>query len=170
MTEAFLRTFEKSDVRVYRDWMNNPEVLGSYVQPDTRPLVEMEKEFESTGWQGPEEWFFMYVKEDGTRLGYAHWWHCDRYENHIEFGRILVPPFRGKGLGTVFLKTIVDKIFSSTDSNRVQAITASSNAPVLKQWASVNIQEEGTLRQFMTVGNQLYDCKLGSILRDEWRK
>lgn len=170
MTKPYLRKFQKSDVKLYRDWMNDPIVLGAFVQPDDRPLSEMEESFESNGWQGPDEWFFMYVGDDDTRLGYAHWWKCDRYESHIEFGRVLVPPYRGTGIGSRFLETIVDKIFTCTDSYRIQAITACENKAVLKQWKNVGIKEEGTLREFMTIGDQRLDCKLGSILRNEWRR
>ena len=165
---ASLRPFRREDVELYFTWMNDKNVLGDFVEREHDSLDTLLARFDETQFFGPEEWFYIWEGEDGSPMGFAHWWKCDKFEEHLEFGRILVPPYRGKGLGTEFLRQIVEKIFSTTSTNRVQAITACGNDVVLRQWARVGIQKEGVLRSFMTVKDTVVDCCIGSILREEW--
>lgn len=168
--QGILRPFTRNEVELYHDWLADQSVLGPFVETEHTSLEELLERFDLTGWDNPQETYRIYESMSGDKLGYAHWWKCDKYEPHIEFGRVLLPPYRGKGLGTGFLLDILETIFAGCDTDRIQAITAVDNQVVLHQWQQVGIQVEGTLRQFMTLRGAHVDCKIGSILRDEWQE
>lgn len=163
-----LRAFTRADVVLYHGWMTDPAVLGDHVEAETRSLDELLAEYEVTGFAGPEEWHYLYETAEGEPMGYAHWWRCDRFEPHLEFGRVLLPIFRDRGLGLPFLLDIIDKVYATRDNHRLQAITACGNERVVKQWEQAGIQREGRLRSFMRLKDEMVDCYIGSILREDW--
>lgn len=168
--QARLRKFERQDLPDLLRWTSDIEQLGAYVQAEDHNLSDWQERFDKTSLLGPEEWFYLYERADGAKLGYAHFWRCDRYEDHLEFGRVLDKEYRNKGLGLDFLRQIIDLIFESQNCFRVQAITAADNEIVQKQWRQAGITSEGRLRSFMTVRERKLDCAIGSILRSEWQE
>jgi RimJ/RimL family protein N-acetyltransferase len=168
--QARLRKFEREDLSDLLRWTTDLDQLGPYVQAEDHKLIDWQERFDQTNLLGPEEWFYLYESDEGVKLGYAHFWKCDRYEDHLEFGRVLDKEYRNKGLGLAFLKKILDLIFESQSCFRVQAITAADNKIVQKQWQQAGIRNEGILRSFMTVRELRLDCAIGSILRHEWQE
>jgi RimJ/RimL family protein N-acetyltransferase len=164
-----LRPIRPEDVELVFDWVNSPTVLGEFVSVDEFSK-EMLVNFAHNNGKLGDDFFWVLVDAEVNRIGYAHAWPCDRYEDHMEFGRVLLPEYRGKGLGVSFLYKILEKIFSNTNADRVQAITASHNTAVLKNWQKSGIVVEGEMRDFMTLHDQKVNAFLGSMLRSEFQK
>ena len=165
-----LEPFQKKHLQLYYDWMRDPHVLGPYVAPDKRSLDELIRDFEVDQWTTDRARAWLLKGENEEIMGYADAWLFDRFESHIEFGRILLPEFRRKGFGKAFLHLVIDKVFDETSAHRVQSITSSSNIAIKKNWAALNFEPEAKLKEYMKLEEGYVDCFLFSVLRPEWRK
>jgi RimJ/RimL family protein N-acetyltransferase len=170
----YLRAFKKEEVHLYKEWVSSREIMGPYVNLEKLSLRSLFDEFGKGQWQNNEisRWLFCHKRDEGIEevLGFGHAWRFDRYEKHMEFGRVLLPAFRGKGIGSYLLWSLLNRIFDHfPETDRLQAITACSNRACLRTWEKLGVQTEGRLRHFMTLEEQHVDCYLGSILRNEWK-
>jgi RimJ/RimL family protein N-acetyltransferase len=165
-----LRPFTRDEVKLYLQWITDLNVVGDYVEIEEHTLADLLSEYDRTKWLGGDATYMIYENSNKEILGYAHWWKCDRYESHLEFGRVLLPEYRGHGLGTTFLREIIDTVFRTRDTLRLQSIAVVDHRVVLDQWSKVGIKIEGRLREFMTLRGMYVDCYIGSILRKEWKK
>lgn len=163
-----LRPFERKEVALYSEWMHTPEVLGPFVEPEHKTLAELEEDFDQEGWQSNRMRFWILTDDNGVVMGFAHCWEFDPYETHVEFGRILLPQFRGKGLGAPFLSLVLDHVFAETSAHRAQSVTSCDNIAVQRNWQALGIETEARLREFMTLNGRYVDCFLCSVLRREW--
>ncbi len=166
--KLLLRPFERSEVSLYDDWMHMPDVLGPWVEAEHKTLAELQDDFDKDGWRTNRMRRWLLLGDDATVMGFAHCWEFDPYETHVEFGRILLPEFRGKGLGAPFLSLVLDHVFAETDCHRAQSVTSIENIAVQRNWEALGIAIEARLREYMTLHGRYVDCFLCSVLRREW--
>lgn len=166
--QLVLRPFKRDEVSLYNSWMHDREVLGPYVEAEHKTLEELLKDFDIDEWRTTRMRRWILLGSDGTAMGFAHCWEFDPYETHVEFGRILLPQFRGKGLGPPFLSLVLDHVFAETQCHRAQSVTSCQNMRVQRNWEAVGIATEAKLREYMTLNGQYVDCFLCSVLRREW--
>jgi RimJ/RimL family protein N-acetyltransferase len=88
----------------------------------------------------------------------------------LEIGYILVPSERGKGYCTEAVNIMVDYLFLSKESRRIQAQTDLRNVASQKVLEKVGFKKEGTLRKNFFVRGEWRDAYLYSILREEWKE
>jgi len=81
----------------------------------------------------------------------------------------LVPSERGKGYCTEAAKIMVDFLFLSKDTIRIQAQTDPRNAASQKVLEKVGFKKEGTVRKSFFMRGEWRDAYLYSILREEWK-
>lgn len=163
-----LRPFERSEVALYSEWMHNPDVLGPYVDPEHQTLAELEADFDIDGWRTNRMRRWILTDQEGAIMGFAHCWEFDPYETHVEFGRVLLPRFRGKRLGAPFLSLVIDRVFEETGADRAQSVTSCENIAVQRNWQSCGLAIEARLREYMTLHGRYVDCFLCGVLRREW--
>jgi RimJ/RimL family protein N-acetyltransferase len=87
----------------------------------------------------------------------------------LEIGYSLVPSERGKGYCTEAVNIMVDYLFLSKESRRIQAHTDLRNVASQKVLEKVGFRKEGTLRKNLFVRGEWRDAYLYSILREEWK-
>lgn len=164
-----LRPFKREELHFYDEWMSSAEVCGPYVELEKHTLAELEEDYDKDNWQSNRLRRWLVVDQNDTLMGFAHAWEFEKYETHQEFGRILLPQFRGQGLGVEMLRVILNTVFRETTVSRLQTMTACQNEAVLACWKKVGVQIEGRLREYMTLRGNLVDVYLGGILRREWQ-
>lgn len=167
-SKIILRPFQAHEVKLYHHWMTNPEITGPYVRGETSALLELQKEFQETGWRTPS--LSRWICEDLKKniVGVAQAWKFDLYEDHMEVGRVLLPEFRGHGLGTALMRELFNHVFTNYQCGRAQAMTPCDNAATIRTWEKCGMTVEGRLRNFITVGDKKLDCFIASILRSDW--
>ncbi len=166
--EVRLRPFRQEELHLYAQWMKDPLVLGPFVQPEHLTLEELEDDFAKDGWQSRRLRRWLLVFEDQEIMGFAHCWEFDPYEKHVEFGRIQLPAFRGRGLGTPVAQALLDVICAETEAHRIQSMTACGNIPVQRIWQNLGLTVDARLKEYMTLHGEYVDCFVASILRREW--
>lgn len=100
-----LRVWEKEDLALLAEWVNNPEFYGEYDYLDQKTRTEIEKRIENSP---PENRKFVIQKKDGTRIGIIEMEQHSAYGGFLEIGFTIVPNERGQGYCSEAVKIIVD--------------------------------------------------------------
>jgi RimJ/RimL family protein N-acetyltransferase len=162
-----LRIEEKEDLSLLTEWFNKPEVFGEYNPLHQMSKTEVEKIFENPH----EEKLFIIEKKDGSKIGFiTHFYVLHVAGRQLEIGYSLVPNERGKGYGTEATQLMVDYLFLSKDTKRIQAQTDPRNVASHKVLEKVGFKKEGTLRKSFFMRGEWRDAYIYSILREEWKE
>ena len=159
-----LRVLEKEDLPLIAEWSNNPAFGGEFEPLEQNSLVEIEKWYETLR---PNEKWFIIEKKDGTRIGQIM--HIPE-KRHFTIGYIIVPTERNKGYCTEAVKTLVDYLFLSTMTERIQSGTNPKNEASQRVLEKAGFTREGILRKAFYARGKWYDEALYSILREEWKE
>jgi RimJ/RimL family protein N-acetyltransferase len=162
-----LRIMEKDDLPLFVEWVNKPEVFGEYNPLHQMSKTEAEKMFENPH----EEKSFIIEKKDGSKIGFiTHFYVLHVAGRQLEIGYSLLPNERGKGYGTEATQLMVDYLFLSKDTMRIQAQTDPRNVASHKVLEKVGFKNEGTLRKSFFMRGEWRDAYIYSILREEWKE
>ena len=162
-----LRVMEKEDLPLFAEWLNKPDVSGEYVPLHQMSKTEAEKMFETPH----EKKSFIIEKKDGSKIGFIfHFCIMHPAYKQLEIGYFLVPSERGKGYCTEAVRIMVDYLFLSRDTMRVQACTDTRNLASQKVLEKAGFKTEGTMRKTLFLRGGFKDACLYSILREEWKE
>jgi len=164
-----LRVMEKEDLPLLGEWFGKPEVLGEYQGLRQFSKLELEKFWTQ---DAHEMKGFIIEKKDGTKIGFITHFHVLHPAGlrQLEIGFTLVPNERGKGYCSEAINIIVDYLFLSRDTVRIQACTDVRNLPSQKALEKAGFKKEGTIRKFGFLRGGWRDGCLYSILGDEWKE
>jgi RimJ/RimL family protein N-acetyltransferase len=146
------------------DWSNDPEFLGEYTWLPQQSRTEWEKRYDNL--PPDTKWFFI-EKKDGTKIGTMFHWALG---DLLEIGYVLVPCERSKGYCTEAVEIVLDYLFLSRDTVRVQAHTDVGNVVSQKVLQKTGFKKEGTIRKSVFARGEWRDRCLYSILREEWKE
>ena len=164
-----LRAVEKEDLPLLAEWLNNLEVLGEYGGIRQFSKSEFEKTFGSEDKHELKDFFIE--KKDGTKVGViTHFYVLHPAGRLLEIGYAILPSERGKGYCSEAVKIMVDYLFLSQDTMRIQATTDAGNLASQKVLERVGFKREGTLRKCGFLRGEWRDDILHSILREEWKE
>jgi len=146
------------------DWTHNLAFSGDFAWFPQLSRAEWTKKYD--GLSPDTRWFFI-EKKDGTKIGTTFQFPRG---GALEIGYALLPSERGKGYGTESIRIIVDYLFLSKETVRVQAITDVDNLASQKVLEKNRFKKEGTIRKSAFIRGEWRDCLIYSILREEWKK
>ena len=162
-----LRMVEKEDLPQFSEWLGNPEFFGDYNPLHQFSKADVEKMLESP----LEPKFFIIQKKDTTRIGFIVHFHVLHIAGRqLEIGYALLPDARGKGYCTEATQLMIDFLFLSSETSRIQATTDTRNQASQKILEKAGFKKEGTLRRYFFVRGELRDVYVYSILREEWKE
>jgi ribosomal-protein-alanine N-acetyltransferase len=162
-----LRVMDKEDLPLFAEWFNKPEVFGEY-----NPLHQMSKTETEKMLENPLELKpFIIERKDGSKIGFvAHFYVLHPGGKLLEIGYSLVPNERGKGYCTEAVEIMVDYLFLSKETTRIQACTDMRNLASQKVLEKAGFKKEGTMRKYFFIRGELRDAFVYSILREEWKE
>jgi RimJ/RimL family protein N-acetyltransferase len=159
-----LRVVEKEDVPLIAEWENSLDYISEYNPLRQRSRADQERNYDKIG---PDEKWFLIEKKDGSKIGFIlH----SAVRGYWDIGYVLVPGERGKGYCTEAVQIIVDYLFLSKDTVRIQAETHVENMASQKVLERTGFKREGRVREEMFVWGKWADGYLYSILREEWKE
>ena len=162
-----LKVMEKEDLPLFAEWINKPEVFGEYNPLHQMSRTEAEKMLENPLELKP----FFIEKKDGSKIGFvAHFNVLHVAGKLLEIGYSLVPNERGKGYCTEAVRIMVDYLFLSRETMRIQASTDTRNLASQKVLEKAGFKKEGTMRKYFFIRGETRDSYLYSILREEWKE
>ena len=162
-----LRIMEKEDLPLFAEWYNNPQFMGEALFPTQRSMAETERAFLEPN--PHESKRFIIEKKDGTKIGtISHFNMLNPVGKLIEIGYALIPSERGKGYCTEAVQLMVDYLFLSRETPRIQALTLVKNSHSQGVLGRVGFKREGILRKCFNIRGKWSDFAVYSILREEW--
>lgn len=87
-----------------------------------------------------------------------------------EFGYLLNPKYRGRGLGVKLVKSGIDYLFADVaiNLNKLYCQTGEFNISSFKILENLGFKKDGVLREHHELDGKLWDDFIFSILRSEW--
>jgi RimJ/RimL family protein N-acetyltransferase len=164
-----LRVMEKEDLPFFAEWYNDAEFMGEALFPTQRSMAETEKAFfELNPFESKR---FIIERKDGTKIGtISHFNMLNPVGKLVEIGYALIPSERGKGYCTEAVQLMVDYLFLSKETPRIQALTLVKNNASQRVLERVGFKKEGIIRKSFCIRGQWSDFAVFSILRGEWKK
>jgi RimJ/RimL family protein N-acetyltransferase len=159
-----LRVVEKEDLPVLTAWSNDPKFGGEFEPLEQNSSRDIEKWYNNLG--SGEKWFII-EKKDGTKVGQI----MHRPDGpHFTIGYTVLPGERGKGYCTEAVNMLVDFLFLSTMTIRIQAGTSPENKASQRVLEKAGFTKEGVKRKAVYARGKWHHEVVYSILREEWEK
>jgi RimJ/RimL family protein N-acetyltransferase len=87
-----------------------------------------------------------------------------------EFGYIVNPDCRGRGMGSKMVAEALDHLFATSDLNKLYCQTGAFNTPSVRMLKKLGFNRDGILREHHELDTVLWDDYIYSMLRSEWEK
>lgn len=113
--------------------------------------------------------FKLFDPQSNAHIGNCgfHTWYVDHFRAEIGYD-LISDDFKGKGLMTEALKTIIPIGFNEMNLNRIEAYVGPTNIPSLKLLSKFGFIQEGLLREHYKKGEVIEDSLVFSLLKKDW--
>lgn len=167
-----LRRPEKSDLPLFVDWLNDPEVRAGISMYLPMSMDEEEKWYQ-TNLERPvaERQLTVDMRDgDGWRtIGSTSFFDFDWRNRSAEFGIMIGDKsVWGQGYGTEITELMLDHAFGTLNLHRVLLRVFDFNKRAMRVYEKAGFVHEGTLRQDSFVDGAYVDTHLMSVLQPEW--
>jgi RimJ/RimL family protein N-acetyltransferase len=168
-----LRPVEEPELESLVRLLWDPHAPGEYQWFGFRTSAarEIERRWHDNGLidpAGTKPSFLSVGLEDGTCAGWVDWRPVGESVN-FEIGIALFEEHRGHGIGTEAQRQLVDYLFSTTPTHRLQAGTEVDNVAEQRALQRVGFKREGVLRGLYFRDGAWRDSVMFSLLRDDQR-
>jgi len=174
-TERFiLRRFTVNDAEdMFHNWANDPEVT-KYLRWPEHQNIEITKKI-------LDEWVANYddstyyswaitLKENDMVIGSIGIMNVREVDECGEIGYCISKSWWGKGIMTEVLKAVISYGFHETGFNRLEADHSINNPVSGRVMQKAGMVYEGIARQKYRANLGFQDCKLYSILKDDFQE
>jgi ribosomal-protein-alanine N-acetyltransferase len=167
MTAPDLRPVTDEDLPMLRRFAVEPGLIG----PDWlgfRDPQAQDRRFALDGYLGTDNGRLI-VQSEGKAAGFVTWSE-GRYAglaSYWEIGIVLLPEWRGRGIGWRAQALLCDYLFQHTPAQRIQAGTQPENVAEQRALVRAGFQFEGTVRAAEFRAGQWRDGLLYSRLRTD---
>lgn len=167
-----LRPVRADDLWLFEQGAVDPDTVGRFNWSGYRDIAALRRQYEANRLIGPDGGRLIVSGGDDV-LGEVSWikatygtsaWWC------WNIGISLLPDHRGKGAGTAAQALLVDYLFNTTVTPRVEAYTDVDNVAEQRALEKAGFTQEGLLRSVQFRLGQWRDLVLYSVLRAEWQR
>lgn len=156
-----LRPMESEDLELIKVWNNDPSFKGPYEPLECNSLEDLRAWYHS---ERDSRWFIIEDKE-GEPVGQI----MNKIKSdYYTIGYIIHQNYRNRGYGTEAVKIMLDFLFLSTTTIRVEAQACRENKASIRVLEKSGFRHEGTIRRAMYVQGNHLDANIYGILRNEW--
>jgi RimJ/RimL family protein N-acetyltransferase len=162
-----LRPVSEDDLPMFRRFVTEPGLIG-LDWGGFRDAQAPARRFATDGWLGPDDGRLI-VEADDETAGFVSYI-SGRYAGPATFweiGIVLLPEFRGRGIGWRAQATLCDYLFHHTPAQRIQAGTHPENLAEQKSLVKAGFRFEGVIRACEFRAGRWRDGHLYSRLRDD---
>jgi acetyltransferase, GNAT family len=164
-----IRKFEKSDIPIKVEWVNNPEnnLFLHYDIPIE--IGKTERWFENN--LGRNDRYDGIIEADGCPVGLIGLLSIDKKNNKAEYYVMMGnTDFKGKGIAKEASRQIINYGFYELGLNRIYLFTEVKNDIAQKLFERVGFTKEGCLRADLLSHGKFVDRYVYSILKKDWEK
>lgn len=172
--KVILRPVKKSDIPLFLQWLNDPEVvqyLARYL-----PLTEVEeKEWIERVSREQVNGQVIFVIEDKTKkptkpIGNCGLRNINWKDRVAEFGIVIgEKDYWSKGFGTETAKLLIDYGFNQLNLRRISSTAYEFNKRSIGLHKKLGFKEEGRRRKARFKNGKFWDEVVFGLLKKEWR-
>jgi ribosomal-protein-alanine N-acetyltransferase len=165
-----LRPVQERDLEWLRRFATDPALSEPFEWPGFRDAGEHRRRWEKDGYLGASPFYLVASAPDGAFAGIVCWWPAGaggHQERSFEIGILLMPEYRGKGLGAAAQRLLATYLFSTTVAHRLQASTDVENIAEQRALERAGFRREGLMRGVAFVAGSWRDGYLYSRLRHD---
>lgn len=164
-----IRRFQKSDIPMKVEWVNNPE-NNQFLHYDIPLSVEKtEKWFDSH--LGEETRYDAIIEVDGVPVGTIGLLSINRKDSKAEYYIAMGENnYKGKGIAKEASRLILQYGFEELGLNKVYLFTEVGNVQAQKLFERVGFVKEGLIRQDVLSHGEFVDRFAYGFLRGNWSK
>lgn len=126
------------------------------------------RRWQEDGLVGDDSSYLAVILHDGTCAGVVDWHRSGLFGNY-DIGIVLFPDHRGHGIGTEAQRQLVEYLFDTTTTHRIQAGTEVDNLAEQRALERVGFTREGVNRQVHFRAGRWRDGVMYGLLRGEQR-
>jgi RimJ/RimL family protein N-acetyltransferase len=166
-----LRGPRRSDMELYRRWIDNPEVMH-FMEMGWRPAsdADLDATFRSMAEDRDTIVFVIEDRSSGAPVGtcglYAIQWIARRAQFNILIGE---PSSWNKGFGTEAAQLILEYAFDRLNLESVFLGVNAENHRAVASYEKAGFVREGIRRRLVFRNGRYYDSLMMSVLQDEYR-
>jgi diamine N-acetyltransferase len=135
---------------------------GAVIMPETADQVRRFLEDE-------DEWTWIWADESGSAVGYSVLSGIDWLNRTLRTGSVVLDPRRrGRGLGTLGRRLVLDLVFNELDFRRVYGEFAAFNEASRRSHLKLGAEILGSRRQAFFVSGQYHDAVMYTVARDRF--
>ena len=167
--KCYLTGVQPESIEQLRQWRNNPQ-LRKYFRTSKEITKPMQAEWYRSAWQPSVEQidFEIHELETGRLIGHCGFYYMDTIVRKAEFSIYIGDmSFRGKGIGSDALRTLLKYGYEELNLNKVWCEVFSNNAAI-DVYRRIGFVDEGVLRQNAFKNGEYLDGLVLSLLREEW--
>jgi RimJ/RimL family protein N-acetyltransferase len=161
-----LRPVQESDLDLLGRFDVEPGLIGANWYGFRDP-GRHRRRVQTDGWLGEHDGLLM-VTVDGEAVGFVGWapagHGAGRYRS---IGIVLLPRWRGRGVGTRAQLLLCRYLFTHTAVRRIEAGTQPENAAEQRSLRTIGFRQEGVLRDAEFRDGSWRDIVVFGLLRDE---
>jgi len=172
-TQTCLRPFERKDIALYRQWMEDSTTVAALYGA---PILHYKGEIEATYLDSvakPDQMLLLMIetKEGKRPVGCCFIKHIHPVHRHAELEQMhIISECQNRGLGKDALGTVLNYLFREMNLNRVWLITHAINLKAIGLYLSLGFIKEGLLRQVHYSGGSFQDALIMAVLKEDWLK
>lgn len=164
-----LRPVEERDLELLQRFDTDPTLSEPFEWTGFSDPQERRRRWERDGYLGDSSYLVASIP-DGSFAGFVCWWPLGASGPRgacFEIGILLLPDYRGKGLGAAAQRLLAEYLFATTLANRLQATTDIENVAEQRALERAGFLREGVMRGAGFVGGRWRDGVLYARLRHD---
>lgn len=143
-----IRPLERSDLKEFHRWWNDPEFAGDYSSFIPMSFAEIEKLVKQGNFFIVETSFNDNNDKEKKKIGFVAYYNVRTdYPYLYEIGYRTLPSERRKGYTSEAVKLLVNHLFSTLDIERLESVTDIENIPSQRVLEKNGFKREGILRK-----------------------
>ncbi|MGH7641496.1 MAG: GNAT family N-acetyltransferase [Candidatus Dormibacteria bacterium] len=167
---VYLRPVELRDLEVCRRVDTEPALTRPFEWPGFHHHEEHLRRWEEDGYLSPDDSMLAVAAKDGACAGFVSWAPVRTMGptgGCIEVGILLLPEYRGQGMGWAAQRELAEYLFATTLAHRIQASTDVENAAERRALERAGFTFEGILRGVSYVEGEWRDDALYGCRRED---
>jgi [ribosomal protein S5]-alanine N-acetyltransferase len=165
-----LRPATPDDAPLMADWFSDPTYLGEFfnLSPHTRQMMESEL----ADAHGPEKGLYLITsRERKEPMGTVGFWNpfTGAFLKGLEIWWTLHPQDRHQVGATQAVCLLINHLFDSTPTERLQACIVPGNEPSCHVAERAGMQRDGIYRKVFFLHGRYVDLHLYAIVREDWK-
>jgi len=159
-----LKPFGLDDLEFLHRWNNDPEYVGEY---EPQEQVTGEELMEWLLEEKPGQLWYIIQTKDGRKVGQMV--AREREDNSLQIGYRVTPPARNQGYCTAAVTTIVNNLFSETDTERIIAEANPENTASIRVLEKAGFVRAGYKRKAVMINGVWMDGVIYELKKGDWR-